>query len=103
MTGKDSVLNRRIASIFINELENHKKLLKDFSSENLQELEFAIHKIRPSLVIFEMEHLLNPYEMIISSWKESNDENASSELIDGLTNEIDASIAKLRLFISGNV
>jgi predicted transcriptional regulator len=101
ITGKDAVLNRRITSIFINELENNKKLLKDLDMKNLQELEFAIHKIRPSLVIFEMEYLMKSYEMIISYKKGSDHVEEISEIIERLMTDIDASIERLRQFILG--
>ena len=64
MTGKDPVLNRRITSIFINEFESFKKHFANLpsSSIDLDQFQFLLHKIRPSLVIFELDTLIKKYE-----------------------------------------
>ena len=65
MTGKDPVLNKRIISIFINELGSLRQQTESNIQENLSELEFAIHKIKPSLLIFEMDTLVKDYENLL--------------------------------------
>jgi hypothetical protein len=66
MTGRDPVLNRRIASIFLNDLE---KFLEVFSGlPSLTEtdmLKFLIHKHSPSFIIFELESLLASYNSFL--------------------------------------
>lgn len=62
----DPVLNRRISSIFLNELENFKKAMELLpQSENEEHFQFILHKIRPSMVIFEMESLIRHSELIL--------------------------------------
>jgi len=63
MTGKDPVLNRRITSIFLNEFESFKKHFTTLpSTAELDQIQFLLHKIRPSLVIFELDTLIRKYE-----------------------------------------
>jgi len=63
MTGKDPVLNRRITSIFLNEFESFKKHFTNLpSTVELDQIEFLLHKIRPSLVIFELDPMIKKYE-----------------------------------------
>lgn len=63
MTGKDPVLNRRITSIFLNEFESFKRhFVKLPSTTELDQIQFLLHKIRPSLVIFELDSLIKKYE-----------------------------------------
>ena len=63
MTGKDPVLNRRITSIFLSEFETFKRHFNLLpSSADLDQFQFLLHKIRPSLVIFELDNLIKKYE-----------------------------------------
>jgi hypothetical protein len=63
MTGKDPVLNRRITSIFLNEFESFKRHFTQLpASTDLDQFQFLLHKIRPSLVIFELDTLIKKYE-----------------------------------------
>lgn len=63
MTGKDPVLNRRITSIFLNEFESFKRSFVNLpATAELDQFQFALHKIRPSLVIFELDGLIKKYE-----------------------------------------
>jgi hypothetical protein len=63
MTGKDPVLNRRITSIFLSEFETFKRNFAHLpSSTDLDQFQFLLHKIRPSLVIFELDNLIKKYE-----------------------------------------
>ena len=66
----DPVLNRRISSIFVNELENFKKIMQTLpESENEELFQFNLHKIRPSMVIFEMEALIKQSESLLDKKK----------------------------------
>ena len=59
MTGMDKILNKRIASIFLHELESFKNDLTTLPNENNSDaIKFNIHKIRPSMIIFELDSLL---------------------------------------------
>ena len=70
MTGMDPVLNRRISSIFVSELENFKKIMQLLpDSENEELFQFNLHKIRPSMVIFEMETLIRQSESLLDKLK----------------------------------
>jgi hypothetical protein len=63
MTGKDPVLNRRITSIFLNEFETFKKHFNNLpTTTDIDQFQFLLHKIRPSLVIFELDTLIKKYE-----------------------------------------
>ena len=63
MTGKDPVLNRRITSIFVSEFETFKKHFTQLPTvTDLDQFQFLLHKIRPSLVIFELDNLIKKYE-----------------------------------------
>ena len=66
MTGKDPVLNRRIASIFLSDFES---FLATFSTlpetKELDSLKFLIHKNSPSFMIFELESLLSRYTLLV--------------------------------------
>lgn len=66
MTGGDPVLNRRITAIFINEFESFNKHFTHLpSGADLDQFQFLLHKIRPSLVIFELDMLIKKYEEFI--------------------------------------
>jgi hypothetical protein len=73
MTGMDKVLNKRIASIFLNELEAFRNYIMELPNEsNYETLKFNIHKIRPSMIIFELDLLLEKYELLAN--RKKNDE-----------------------------
>jgi hypothetical protein len=70
MTGKDPVLNRRITSIFLNEFESFSKVFLTLTAtEELDQIQFSLHKIKPSLVIFELDSLIKKYEEFIDMKK----------------------------------
>lgn len=100
MTGRDPILNRRIASIFVNEFENFITLLKNLPSEpNAENIRFSLHKLRPSLVIFEMDKIIKHFESL-SNRKENSDpisEN-DTELIE-VVQESEHQLAGVRLFL----
>ena len=78
MTGKDPVLNRRIASIFLSEFEAFIKLLKNLPQEpNADNIRFSLHKLRPSFVIFEMDKLIKNFENL--SDRKGNEDVISME------------------------
>lgn len=100
MTGEDPVLNRRITAIFINEFESFKKhftLLP--SSADLDHFQFLLHKIRPSLVIFELDMLIKKYEKFIDISKTGGaiSEN-DPEFLDTL-NQTDTKLQEVKKFL----
>jgi hypothetical protein len=101
MTGKDPLLNRRITSIFINELSNLTPLIDNPQVQTLPNLEFTIHKIRPSLVIFEMEALYKEYETLIDLVKNEAEINLINEKKQLLLDHIEENLERLKQFING--
>ena len=79
MTGKDQVLNRRITSIFVNELENARNQVLAINQENLPALEFTMHKVRPSLLIFEQEFISKEFEALLDLYKTDPDQEGLSD------------------------
>jgi len=75
ITGSDPALNRRIASIFLSELESfRKKLDRYIIDENKEELQSAIFKLSPSFIMFEKDQLLKQVESIPDINKEQLEE-----------------------------
>ena len=67
----DPVLNRRISSIFLNEFEAFLKTLSELPShEDGDIFQFSLHKIRPSLVIFEVDNLIKLYDVLSARKRE---------------------------------
>ena len=94
MTGMDKILNKRIASIFLNELEIFKNDLIALPYEiNSEAIKFNIHKIRPSMIIFELDFLLQQYESLAA--RKAKDKNLSDkdeelvQVIEETKNKID--------------
>ena len=66
MTGKDPVLNRRIASIFLSDFEGFLNIFSTLpETKELDNIKFLIHKNSPSFMIFELESLLSRYNLYI--------------------------------------
>ena len=75
ITGNDPALNRRIASIFLSELESFRKKLDGYIiDENKEELQSAIFKLSPSFIMFEKDQLLKQVESIPDINKEQLEE-----------------------------
>lgn len=73
MTGKDPVLNRRIASIFLNDFENFLTAFSELPSlKETENIKFLIHRNSPSFIIFELEALLTKYNYFLDK-KQSGD------------------------------
>ena len=74
MTGMDPVLNRRISSIFLNEFEAFLKTLSELPThENGDAFQFSLHKIRPSLVIFELDSVIKLYDKLSARKREGEE------------------------------
>jgi hypothetical protein len=74
MTGMDPLLNRRISSIFLNEFEAFLKTLSELPNhENGDPLQFSLHKIRPSLVIFELDSAIKLYDKLSARKREGEE------------------------------
>jgi hypothetical protein len=101
MTGKDPVMNRRIASIFLNDLETFKELFSSITSPSqMGQVQFALHKIKPSLVIFEMDELLEQYEEILAKVKLGIAISEEDEGLVSLIQESNNQIARVKQFLS---
>jgi hypothetical protein len=102
MTGKDPVLNRRIASIFLNDLENFLSVFTGLPSlTETDTLKFLIHKHSPSFIIFELETLLAGYNSFLD--RKINHETILSsdvEFQQVITNT-KVKIEEVRQFIAG--
>jgi hypothetical protein len=102
MTGKDPVLNRRIASIFLNDLENFLSVFSGLPSHTETDtLKFLIHKHSPSFIIFELETLLAGYNSFLD--RKINHETILSsdvEFQQVITNT-KVKIEEVRQFIAG--
>ena len=97
----DPVLNRRIASIFINEFETFRNNLQQLPDDvNADSIQFNLHKIRPSLVIFELDKLIKQYENLVSRKRDgekiSNDDLELGQLI----SETDDQIKEVKAFLN---
>ncbi|MEY3432178.1 MAG: hypothetical protein RL131_114 [Bacteroidota bacterium] len=85
MTGKDPVLNRRIATIFLNDLQNFKTIFSQLvNASQLEAIQFQHHKIKPSLVIFELEVLSKQFEELILQAKTGLIQSPSDERLQGI-------------------
>lgn len=101
MTGKDPVLNRRIASIFLSDFESFLTIFSTLpKTKELDNIKFLIHKNSPSFMIFELESLLSRYNLFID--KKINGETI--ELQDAgfqeLLQDTKIKIEEVRQFIS---
>lgn len=102
MTGKDPVLNRRIASIFLNDLENFLSVFTGLPSlTETDTLKFLIHKHSPSFIIFELETLLAAYNSFLE--RKINQETilASDLEFQQVITNTKAKIEEVRQFIAG--
>ena len=100
MTGMDKILNKRIASIFLNELESFKNDLIALPNEkNSDTIKFNIHKIRPSMIIFELDTLLEKYESLaVRKKREEQLNNQDPELL-ATINETENRTLQIKEFI----
>lgn len=100
MTGKDQVLNRRITSIFINELENARTQVLAIGEDNISSLEFTMHKVRPSLLIFEQEFISKEFETLLDLYKKDPAHESLPDKISSLADHMEQSTQKLRQFLN---
>ena len=101
MTGKDPVMNRRIASIFLNDFEAFKEIFSSITSTNqIGQAQFSLHKIKPSLVIFEMDELLEKYEEMLAKVKSGIAISKDDESLLSIIKESNIQIARVRNFLS---
>lgn len=99
MTGMDNVLNKRIASLFLNEFELFRNILAALPNHiNADIIKFNIHKIRPSLIIFELDALLEKYESLANRKKEGELLSEEDKAFIEITQETDSKINLIREF-----
>ena len=94
-------MNRRIASIFLNDFEAFKELLSSLTSPNqIEQIQFALHKIKPSLVIFEMDELLEQFEEILAKAKLGITISEDDQQLISIIRESNNQIDRVRNFLS---
>lgn len=100
MTGEDPVLNRRITAIFINDFESFKKYLTHLpSGADLEHFQFLLHKIRPSLVIFELDMLIKKYEEFIDFCKTGGTISENDAAFLDTLNQTETKIQEVKKFL----
>ena len=101
MTGSDPVMNRRITSIFLHDFESFKDLFSALAKRHqLDQIKFALHKIKPSLVIFEMDDLISQYEELLEHAKSQEAGFKEVKKLDSALKETQLNIEKVRLFLA---
>jgi len=101
MTGKDPVLNRRITSIFLNEFESFKRHFTNLpSTPELDQLQFLLHKIRPSLVIFELDALIKKYEEYLDIRKTGGNIAENDPAFLDIISQTDAKLKVVKEFLN---
>lgn len=101
MTGKDPVLNRRIASIFLNDFENFLLAFAELPAlEETENIKFLIHKNSPSFIIFELEPLLTKYNYFLDKKQDGVKIDATDAEFQQVLIDTKSKIEEVRLFIS---
>jgi len=100
MTGRDPILNRRIATILINQMEEFKQMLTSFEENELSNIEFTMHKIRPSLLIFEMDTIIKHYSEMMEIWQKNGQSVEMSTQKGMVIQDLDLGITHLKNFLS---
>ena len=101
MTGMDTVLNRRIATIFVTEFDSFRRcLLELINVESVDDFQFNLHKIRPSLIIFELDKVVKQFENL-SRRKRDGDlvSDQDPEFLTAIA-ETDLQISNVREFLN---
>lgn len=102
MTGKDPVLNRRIASIFLNDFENFIKVFSDLPSlTETDNVKFLIHKHSPSFIIFELETLLASYNSFLERKVNNEPIQLNDEDFQQVITNTKLKIEEVKQFIAG--
>lgn len=101
MTGKDPVLNRRIASIFLSDFENFLNIFSTLpETKELDNIKFLIHKNSPSFIIFELESLLSRYNLFIDMKLKGESIELQDPRFQELLHDTKLKVEEVRQFIS---
>lgn len=101
MTGSDPVMNRRITSIFLHDFESFKELFTSLDEQkHLDKIKFALHKIKPSLVIFEMDDLISQYEELLELAKNGDSLSKEQKKMETAIKETQVKINKVKSFLA---
>jgi len=100
MTGRDPVLNRRITTIFINQIEELKSMLGAIDEKQISSIEFTLHKIRPSLVIFELDAIIREFPTLMELIQDKEKADDLKAKCDELISYLEESIVKLKIFLN---
>lgn len=102
MTGKDPVLNRRIASIFLSDFENFLSSFSELPSlTNTDNIRFLVHKHSPSFIIFELESLLDKYNSFIERKEKGDTILFEQPEFQQVITETQSKIQEVKAFITG--
>ena len=100
ITGMDANLNRRFASIYINEFESLKnaiEVLKD--AKNADQAIEALHKLKPGMVIFEHEGIIPEFEKLIERKKKKEISLTEDTAVNELLLKSETIISQMKSFI----
>ena len=101
MTGNDPALNRRIASIFLSELDAFRKKLEVFSTDGVRDtIQLVLFKLSPSFIIFEKDHLLKKIEGYINSAEENESKEERMNTYTSIQNDLNEVSNELKQFLS---
>ncbi len=101
MTGKDPVLNRRIASIFLNDFENFLVSFAELPTlSEIENIKFLIHRNSPSFIIFELEPLLSKYNYYVEKKQAGENIDAGDAAFQQVLSDTKAKIEDVRSFIA---
>lgn len=103
MTGNDPALNRRIASIFLNELDAFRKKLEVFSTDGDRDtIQPVLFKLSPSFIIFEEDQLVKQLEGYINSVEENVSEAERMKTYTLIQKELEEFSHTLSQFLSAS-
>ena len=97
----DPVLNRRIATIFVTEFDSFRRcLLELINDESVDDFQFNLHKIRPSLIIFELDKLVKQFENLSRRKKDGKLVSDQDSEFTTAVSETDFQISNVREFLN---
>jgi hypothetical protein len=81
-------------------MEEFRQILISFDENDIPNIEFTMHKIRPSLLIFEMDTIIKHYSVMMENWQKNGQSPEMSRQKDIVIQDIDLGIANLKTFLS---
>lgn len=94
-------MNRRITSIFLHDFEAFKELFVSITQhKQMDQIKFALHKIKPSLVIFELDDLINQYDELMQIAQTEGLTSQHQEKLSSTIKETEIKIGKVKNFLA---